>query len=70
MHLLSFYLPFILPTGSTGSDGKGLEAGFAWKLRRAKEVLKFESSKVLKLGHFPCRPVDTRRVLSKYKEAS
>jgi hypothetical protein len=62
MHLLSFYLPFILPTGSTGSDGKGLEAGFAWKLLRAR--------KDLKLGHFPCRPVDTRRVLSKYKEAS
>ena len=42
MHVISFNLPVILPTGSTGGDGKGLE-----------EVLKCASAKVLKLGHFP-----------------
>jgi len=42
MHVISFHLPVILPTGSTGGDGKGLG-----------EVRECANGVVLKLGHFP-----------------
>ena len=82
MFVFSFCMPFIMPTGSTGGDGKGLgevSASFADTATAAKVSLGSVSKcqqvgsgtgRSSKVATFSARPVDTRRVLSKYQEAS